>query len=197
MQTVTATTSGRRRARLALGVLTATVSVLVAGCSLIPGASPSAGSDTETPDAAAGFVYTDEAAGFAITFPAEPTVEAVPDDANGAQRASYSTTPDPTAPDGVYYIAGGTTQSDNEYTPQTLEDNVFGLVHLAAPTYLPTPETTELDGLPAVTADFVWSDGKNSTIIMAGEGHTFYQLLVIGGTPEEHDKFLSTFELLG
>ena len=70
------------------------------------------------------------------------------------------------------------------------------MVHLAAPLYDATAEAIELEGIPAYTADFVWSDGKDATIIMAGEGHTYYQLLVIGGTPEECENFFDTFELL-
>jgi len=196
MQTATATTPGLRRARAALSALAIAASLAMAGCSLIPDPTTLPGPAEETPTAPAGHLYEDAAAGFAITFPGEPTIEGISGSENGAQRATYSTTPDPYAPDGVYYIAGGTTAAEVDYSPEILEGNLIGMVHLMDPLYEATVETIELEGLPAVTADFIWSDGKDATIIMAGEAHTYYQLLVIGGTPKECQDFFETFELL-
>ena len=95
MQKSSATTPGRRRARIALIAPLIAASIALTGCSLIPDATPPSTPAEETPDAPETYRYEDAAAGFAITFPGEPTVEGVSGNENGAQRATYSTTPDP------------------------------------------------------------------------------------------------------
>ena len=191
MQTAVATTASRWRTRTALsGLLVAALFALV-GCSLLPTALR-----LPTPTAAS-YLYVDKAAGFAITFPGKPTIAPIRGQENGAQRATYSTTVPETAPNGIYYTAGGTKASANEVDIETTLHVLVetGQIALTDPDVL--PQEIKLGGLPGFKADVTMSDGKTSTLIMAGEGHTLYQLQVIGGTPKQRQVFFDSFELRG
>ena len=186
--------------KIALSAALLAASLLLTGCSLL--AAPSAPSPTptqaaeETPAASDPFLYTDDVAGFSITFPAEPTIEPIQGNEAGAQRASYSTTVPETDPKGVYYTAGGTTKSEAEVDVADTMSFLLASGRLILTDEDVVPETFELDGLPAIRADITMYDGKPATLVMAGEGHSFYQLQVIGGTPEQRQAFFDTFELL-
>lgn len=140
----------------------------------------------------AGYVYEDADANFAITFPGKPSV--APKDSSGI-RATYSTAPDPNAPDAVVYAARGTAATGIEILPETLETVVLTLVDQGA--VLTAPEVTfELEGMPAIMNELTLPTGKAATFVVAGDGNRIYQLLVVGGTPEERQAFFDSFELL-
>lgn len=55
----------------------------------------------------------------------------------------------------------------------------------------------DLEGLPAVKAEITLPNGQEAATVMTGEDERFYQLIVVGGTPELRQAFFDTFELLG
>lgn len=171
-------------------------SFTVAGCSTFtPLHSPAAHTREATASAPAGY-YTDAAANYAITFPGKPSVEPIEGSDTGAMRASYSTGPDPTAPNATYYTAGGTTESATEITPTDLEGDLLQLVNQGA-VFTGQGKKFTVDGMPALMSDFTGPDGKPSAIVISGKGHRFYQLIVRGGTSQDRQTFFDSFKLLG
>lgn len=186
--------------RFALGALALAVSFTLSGCSLVQAlsapttplsASPT--SEAQSPDSGEGYVYVDDTVGYAITFPGEPSVDPIAGNDNGAVRATYSTTAVPADPDGVYYIAGGTTGIPDEIDQEALEGMLFRLLNGAATDLSYDP--VELDGVPGYLGHLTWNDGKPSSVAAIGEGHTYFVLTVIGGTQEQHQEFFDSFEL--
>lgn len=131
--------------------------------------------------------FEDPAAQFAITFPGKPTVNATE---SGGTRASYSN-----AADAVLFAARGTAATETEVVPETLEGLFLQVVDQGAVVTGPG-EKFELAGLPALMNSFTDPDGKPATMVVAGEGHRLYQLIVIGGTPEQSQAFFDSFTLL-
>lgn len=195
MQNAPASTPATWRARIALSALLIGALMALAGCGLIPTIPHTPA--TTTPSAHASYVYEDAAAGFAITFPGKPSVNPIQGSDTGAKRATYSTTVPETAPNGIYYTAGGTKASESEVDVEDTFQFLIasGQVILTDPAV--TPKAIQLGGLPGYSADITVSDGKHATLIMAGEGHTLYQLEVIGGTPKQRQAFFDSFELRG
>jgi hypothetical protein len=136
--------------------------------------------------------FEDPEAGFAVTFPGKPSVSATE---SGGIRASYSTTGDPNAPDARIFAARGTAATETEVLPDTLEGLFIQVVNQGAVLTGPG-ETFELAGMPALMNSFTDPDGKPATMVVAGEGHSLYQLIVIGSTPEESQRFFDSFTLL-
>lgn len=193
MRLATSFTSRRQRARIALGTLAIVASLALTGCvstlsSLIPGGA------TPTPTATAGYRYVDTDNGFAVTFPGTPSLQPVAGNDNGAMRASYDTSADPNPQDRMYYTAAGTDASGFDITTDELEGAVHN-VTMGSPA-MSFPTDTELDGLPAVTEDFELSDGTESTVVVAGKGQLLYQLIAEGGTAQQRQAFIDSFELL-
>jgi hypothetical protein len=189
--------------KIALSAALIAASIALTGCSLLPALpSPASTTDTpvdetpaaETPSDSTPFVYTDEAAGFSITFPGEPTIQPIAGNENGAQRASYSTTVPETDPDGVFYVAGGTTDTETDIDAEQLEGILFRLLNSGASDLAYDP--VELDGVSGYQGDVTWSDGKPASVVAIGEGHTYYLLIVIGGAADQHQAFFDSFERL-
>lgn len=167
--------------------------IILTGCSLLPGSAPAPSPTGETPAGAAPFVYEDEVAGFAITFPGEPEVEGIDGNEEGAQRATYTATP----PEGVpFYTAGGTKASASEADPETFELIIARMEATGFASDIVDVTAVDLDGIEGRQAEFVVHDGNEASMILAGKGHSFYQLMVIGGTADERQAFFDTFELL-
>jgi hypothetical protein len=57
-------------------------------------------------------------------------------------------------------------------------------------------ETIEFEGMPALVSDVDGPDGRPATVVSAGDGHRLYELIVVGGTPEERQAFFDSFKLL-
>ena len=200
---LTPTKSTLLRPRIALGVVVIAASIALTGCATVSSPpssaahkSPAAHTPAATPSAPAAYYYKDAAAKYAITFPGKPSVAAIEGSDTGAKRASYSTEPDPTAPKAVYYTSGGTAASDGEITSTNLESVLFELINEGAKLTSPEKKFT-LDGMPAIMSDFTGSDGKPSAIVLAGKGHSYYQLIVRGGTSKERETFFDSFKLIG
>jgi hypothetical protein len=147
---------------------------------------------TWAPTSFAGY-YEDVDADYAITFPGKPFVAVT---ASGGTRASYSTAPDPAAPDAVFYTARGTTATGEEIVSDTLEFVFIQLIDTGA-VLTGAGESFELEGMPALMSSFTDPAGKPATMLVAGEGHSLYQLIVVGGTTEERQAFFDSFMLLG
>ena len=181
--------------RMALGGVLVAASIGLAACATrttVPPRHPH--TPSAIPSGPAGY-YKDAAADYAITFPGKPSIAPVDGSDSGAMRATYSTEPDPTATDAVYYTAAGTTASDVDISPTDLDGDLLQLVNQGAK--LTSQETKfTLDGMPAVMSDFTGPDGKPGTIVIAGEGHSFYQLIVRGGTTAQRQTFFDSFKLL-
>lgn len=137
--------------------------------------------------------YEDEDANYAMTFPGKPLVAVTP---SGDTRATYSTAPDPAAPEAVVYTSRGTTATEQEIEPDTLEFFFIQLINTGA-VFTGPGESFELEGMPALVNSFTDPAGKPATMLVAGEGHSLYQLVVVGGTAEERQAFFDSFTLLG
>jgi hypothetical protein len=188
MRTATTTIAG---ARIALSTLLIAASIALTGCSVLTPLTPEQ-TPTETPTTSTGYVYEDTVTGYAVTFPGEPTLQTVPNaEVGSVEVATYAT-----APNGIFYISRGAE------TPMEIQrGNLVNAINTAvqAGQAVPiddAPVETELAGLPALTADVTMPDGVEATLIVAGEGNRFYQLTVIGGTPDDRQAFFDSFELL-
>lgn len=139
---------------------------------------------TWAPTSTAGY-FEDPDAGFAVTFPGRPSVSE-----SGGLVATFTT-----GPDAVRYVARGTAAAEAEIVPDTLASLFAQVVDQGA--VLTGPEETfELEGMPALMNSFTDPNGKPATMVVAGEGHRLYQLIVIDGTPQERQAFFHTFTLL-
>ena len=139
--------------------------------------------------------YEDADANFAITFPGNPTVKPGTGSFAGSTPATYSTSPDPTAPGAVYYLADGTAASEAEILPANLEEIFSQLVDQGV--VLTGPRRSfELEGMPALMSDGTLPDGKPATVVVAGDGHRIYELVVVDGTADECQIFFDSFKLL-
>lgn len=186
----------RPRIRLTLSTLAIGAAVVLGGCSVLPSTpapSPTTEPETEAPNESAEFRYEDEAAGFAITFPGEPMVEGVQGNETGAQRATYSADP----PEGTpFYTAGGTKESQNPADGETFELLIARMQATGFADEILDVTSIDLDGLEARRGDLILGDGEEASVVLAGAGSSFYQLLVVGATLDERQAFFDSFELL-
>jgi hypothetical protein len=189
------TTRASLAQRMALSALLFATSIVLAGCAFLTPAAPPQETPTATPTTSTGYVYEDADAGYAVTFPGEPEVEAGLDGGDGSVLtiASYVTS----SAEPIRYMAQGITEFE------------FGMVDLpivlvnsaqASGAVVDDGDITaaEIHGLPAFIADVTMSDGTPGAVLMAGdvEAKSAYQLVVVGGTPEERQAFFDSFVLL-
>ncbi|CAN5347237.1 hypothetical protein BH11ACT5_BH11ACT5_24690 [soil metagenome] len=146
------------------------------------------------PGGPAGY-YEDAGANFAITFPGNPIVKPGTGSFAGSTPATYSTAPDSTAPDAVYYRADGTSASEVEILPANLKEIFSQLVDQGV-VLAGSQQKFELEGMPALMTDITLPDGKPGTVVVAGDGHRIYELVVVDGTADERQKFFDSFKLL-
>jgi hypothetical protein len=181
--------------RIARSALIITASIALAGCALPAPSAPPAHTPSATPTSATDYVYEDADAGYAITFPGEPEVQAGVDTGDG----------------GVLTIANYVTSSAEpiRYMSQGIIEFEFGMAELpiilvnsarASGAVVDDGAITgaEVQGLPAFIADVTMSDGTPGAVLMAGdvEADIGYQLVVIGGTSAERQAFFDSFLLL-
>jgi len=195
LQTATATIPGPRRARRALSALLIAASIALAGCGAAPDPTTLPDPAEGTPSAPSGYIYQDAVAGYAVTFPGEPTIQTVPGAGTDRTVDMALHLSDP------YYMSRGE-GTDEEVSMDFLVKALRNSVQSAGAAPADGTDNLavtaiELEGLPAFTADLTMPDGGDATIVVAGEGNRFYQLVVIGGTPEERQAFFDSFELLG
>jgi hypothetical protein len=192
VQSARGTTIRRRIARSALLIA---ASIVLAGCAFPTPSPPPEESPTATPTSSTGYVYEDADAGYAVTFPGEPEVQAGLDGGDGSVLtiASYVTS----SAEPIRYMAQGIT--DFEFG---MADLPIVLVNSAQASGAVVDDgditAAEIHGLPAFIADVTMADGTPGAVLMAGdvEAKSAYQLVVVGGTPEERQAFFDSFVLL-
>lgn len=191
-----------RGARLAVGVLLMAAFLALAGCSATA-ASPThanhkpavhtptpkkTASHYTTQSTSAAYVYKDGLAGYAVTFPSEPIVE--PLAINGTDRlANYASFGDDQSMKG--FIARGEVRD----SPPNLRGELFGWLQSVKTSGQIGASSYELGGLSALQAEFTLEGGQKSATVVASDGNRFYQLIVLGGTPEQAQAFFDSFSL--
>jgi hypothetical protein len=133
-----------------------------------------------------GYVYEDADAGYAVTFPGEPDVETLQIEGSDrtANLVSYGSSTN-----------GFLSRGEVRDSPIDLRSELFGWLE-AVDAGQVGASSAELAGLPALQAEVVRDDGQEATTIVASDGDRFYQLIVIGATPEERQAFFDSFKLL-
>lgn len=189
------TTTASLARRMALSALIIAASIVLAGCAFPTPSAPPEETPTATPTSSTGYVYEDADAGYAITFPGEPEVQTGVDNGEG----------------GVLAIASFVTSSAEpiRYMSHGIIGFEFGMAELpivlvnsarASGAVVDDGAITaaEVQGLPAFIADVTMSDGTPGSVLMAGdvEAKIGYQLVVVGGTPDERQAFFDSFLLL-
>jgi hypothetical protein len=188
-------TTARLAPRIVGTALLLTASIALTGCAFPAPSAPPEKTPTATPTSSDGYVYEDADAGYSITFPGEPDVQTGIDNQEG----------------GVISIASYVTSSAEpiRYMSQGIVEFEFGMADLpivlinsaqASGAVVDGGDITaaEVQGLPAFIADVTMSDGTPGSVLMAGdeEAEIAYQLVVVGGTPEERQAFFDSFLLL-
>jgi hypothetical protein len=174
---------------IAMSTVLFAASMALAGCGAVTTPpSPAADAPSPTPTTAAGYVYEDPFAGYAVTFPGEPSVGQL-EIAGTDRTANLVGYGDAST---VFYISRGEIRESQV----DLRNELFGWLGSVELSGQVGANSDELDGLPAMRAEFTMSNDKEATTIVAGEGDRFYQLIAMGGTPEERQAFVDSFELL-
>lgn len=186
MQRATATSI---RPRIAMTALLIAASIILAGCSTVTTPpAPAENTPASTPATSDGYVYEDVKAGYAVTFPGEPEVGQLA--IEGTDRTANLV--------GYLDAAGETTyisRGELRDFPADLRGELFGWLQSVNTTGQIGASSYELVGLSALRAEFA-VDGQDATTVVAGEGNRFFQLIAAGGTPEERQEFIDSFELL-
>jgi len=204
------TRANRRAARLALGAVLAAAFLALAGCGTIA-ASPThathkpavhtptpqkTASHYTTKSTSAGYVYTDGLAGYAVTFPDKPEVK--PLAINGTHRLGNFAYSSDLA---TYEFAA---RGEVRNSPPNLRGELFTWIQSVKPSGQVGASGDELAGLEAAQAEFTTGDdqdgpayllGQQAQTVMARDGNTFYQLIALGGTPEQRQAFFDSFSL--
>ena len=201
------TKSGNRRLRTALGAALIVMFLTLAGCSTT-GPSPThkpahAATHTPTPkksgspytveEATGGFIYKDALAGYAVTFPQRPDVE--PLEGNEFDQPAYYVSAD---------LASGYFVSIGQVIDKTpnLRAQLMGDVSSMNPSGQISASSYTLGGLDADQAQFTTGkvsgmpnlDGLPAQLVVAGDGHHFYNLTAIGGTAAQRQAFFDSFK---
>lgn len=136
--------------------------------------------------ASAGYVYEDSTVGYAVSFPQAPSPQPLKGDGikGTATLALYG---DPST---IAYAALGEIRD----APIDLHSELLSYVDGLATGQI-SAGSADLDGLPALTAEFSNSDGAKETTIIAARGSQLFQLIVAGGTPAQAQAFFDSFEL--
>jgi hypothetical protein len=183
--------------RIARSALLLAASIALAGCGSLTPSAPPEETPTATPTSSTGYVYEDADAGYAVTFPGEPEVQAGLADGSGGvvTIASYAISP----PEPLFYMSQAIIEFEFD-----MADLPIILINSARASgaVVEDGDITGIEsfqGLPAFISDVSMSDGTPGSVLVAGdvEGKVAYQLVVIGGSPETHRAFFDSFELLG
>jgi hypothetical protein len=200
--------SGNRGSRVAPGAALIVMFLALAGCSTTdpsPTHKPAhAAAHTPTShksaspytvvDATGGFIYNDALAGYAVTFPQRPDVE--PLEGNEFDQPAYYVSADLAS---GYFVSIG--QVINK-TPN-LRAQLMGDVSSMNPSGQITASSYTLGGLDADQAQFTTGkvsgmpsnlDGLPAELVVAGDGHHFYNLTAIGGTSDQRQAFFDSFK---
>jgi hypothetical protein len=202
------TKSGNRGSRAALGAALIVMFLTLAGCSTTdpsPAHKP-AHAATHTPtsqksaspytveDSTGGFIYREALSGYAVTFPQRPDVE--PLEGNEFDQPAYYVSADLAS---GYFVSIG--QVINK-TPN-LRAQLMGDVSSMNPSGQITASSYTLGGLDADQAQFTTGkvsgmpsnlDGLPAELVVAGDGHHFYNLTAIGGTAAQRQAFFDSFK---
>jgi hypothetical protein len=201
------TKSGNRGTRAAVGAALIVMFLTLAGCSTTNPSSTHkathAAAHTPTSqksashytveDATGGFIYKDAIAGYAITFPQRPDVEPLANNETD-QPANFVATD----------LKSGEFASIGEILDKTpnLRAQLMGYVSSMNPSGQITASSYTLGGLDADQAQFTTGkvsgmpnlDGLPAELVVAGDGHHFYNLTAIGGTAAQRQAFFDSFE---
>jgi hypothetical protein len=201
------TKSGDRGSRVALGASLFVAFLTLAGCSTTdPSSAHKPAHAVHTPtsqktaspytieDAAEGFIYQDALAGYAVTFPQRPDVEPLANNEtdHGANFASTE-------------LALGEFASIGQVLNKTpnLRAQLMGWVQSVNPSGQVSASSYTLGGLYAEQAQFTTGDGsaipsdlvgQPGQLVVAGDGHRFYELIAIGGTSDQRQAFFDSFK---
>jgi hypothetical protein len=153
-----------------------------------PTASPT---PTATPDV--GVVYTSDAFGYRIQFPAEPAEQSrtIPSDDGDIQTtsAAWDNGVRSLVSTGATYPAGVLAD-----VTESLKSALDGLVANTPDAELVSSDPVTLAGLTAVSATITVPSGT-VIVIIAIDGDTQYQLVAANLDPETAEGFFATFEL--
>lgn len=79
--------------------------------------------------------------------------------------------------------------------PADLRGELFGWLQSVEASGQIGASSDELGGLPAMRAEFTMAGGRGAATVVAGDGNRFYQLIALGGRPEERQAFFDFFSL--
>jgi hypothetical protein len=192
--------SGHRGSRVALGAALIVTFLTLAGCSttdLTPTHTPTSHKSAPpytVEDSTGGFIYREALSGYAVTFPQRPDVEPLED--NEFDKPAYYVSADLAS---GYFVSIG--QVINK-TPN-LRAQLMGDVSSMNPSGQITANSYTLGGLDADQAQFTTGkvsgmpsnlDGLPAELVVAGDGHHFYNLTAIGGTSDQRQAFFDSFK---
>jgi hypothetical protein len=200
--------SGSRGSRAALGVTLIVTFVALTGCSSPDRSSTHESSHTaaHTPSsqksaspytvegATGGFIYKDALSGYAVTFPQRPDVEPLSD--NESDQPAYYVSAN---------LASGYFLSIGQVIDKTpnLRAQLMGDVSSLNPSGQVSASSYMLGGLDADQAQFTTGkvsgmpsnlDGLPAELVVAADGHHFYNLTAIGGTADQRQAFFDSFK---
>ncbi|MES1169853.1 MAG: hypothetical protein ABUL47_04100 [Leifsonia sp.] len=192
---------GNRRLHLAFGAVFIVAVLALAGCGTTH--SPTASEKTPTPqdasytieDTPAGFVYQDATSGYAITFAERPDVAPLANNVSD-QDAFYVSSSDQMS---YQFVSIGQVL---DKTPN-LRPQLMGAVQSLNPDGQIGASSYTLGGLDAVYAEFTTGEvqgmpsylvGQPGEIVIAGDGNRFYELIALGGTPDQRQAFFDSFQ---
>ncbi|MEO8095737.1 MAG: hypothetical protein ABI632_12520 [Pseudolysinimonas sp.] len=175
----------------------------LAGCGTTPASSTHSPTASPTPqdssytieNTPAGFVYQDASSGYAVTFPQQPDVAPLANNESG-QDAFYVSSSDQTS---NQFVSTGQVL---DKTPN-LRAQLVGVVQSLNPSGQINASSYTLGGLDAVQAQFTTGEsqampsylvGQPGEIVLAGDGNRFYELLALGGTPDQRQAFFDSFK---
>ncbi|TPW75906.1 hypothetical protein [Schumannella soli] len=185
--------------RRVLGVAIIAALLTLSGCSATAGSAtdtthkPAAHTPTTKQTAASyttqttseGHLYTDALAGYAVAYPGEPEVK--PLAIEGTDRlANFAAYGDETIT--VFGSRGEVRDS-----PPDLHGELLGWLQSVDTSGQIGASSDILGGLPALRADFTATSGEVGETMVASDGDTFFQLIAVGGTPEQRQAFFGSF----
>jgi hypothetical protein len=192
--------SQERPSRVALGAALIVTFLTLAGCSttdLTPTHTPTSHKSAppyRVEDSTGGFIYREALSGYAVTFPQRPDVE--PLEGNEFDQPAYYVSADLAS---GYFVSIG--QVINK-TPN-LRAQLMGDVSSMNPSGQITASSYTLGGLDADQAQFTTGKvsgmpsnlvGLPAELVVAGDGHHFYNLTAIGGTSDQRQAFFDSFK---
>jgi hypothetical protein len=197
-----------RGPRLALGAVLIAASMTLTGCSTIAAlpthathkpvvhtpAPTKTASHYTTQATSAGYVYKDALSGYAVTFPDEPDVK--PLAINGSNRLGNAAISSDLATIELF------SRGEVRDSPPNLRGELMGWIQSVETSGQIGASSYQLGGLDGARAEFtIGGDqedpdflvGKEGETVVASEGNRFYQLIALGGTPEQRQVFFDSF----